>query len=197
MVAQEPISVEERDGYFRWFALRVKSRFEKAVSTALRSKGFEELLPVYRCDRPWSDRIKLVDLPLFPGYVFCRINPEHRLPLLATPGVLHFVGVGKTPIPICDEEIAAVQSMMQSRLRTEPWPFLELGQRVRVEHGPLAGLEGLLVEVRKRHRIVVSVTLLRQSVAAEVDSNWVKPLDVIRHQEVVQWGGVSNARIFG
>jgi len=178
LVAQESISREEVevDCSPSWFALRVKTRFEKTVSMALRNKGIEEFLPLYRCDRSWSDRVKPVDLPLFPNYLFCRIEPERRLPVLTTPGVLHFVGVGKTPIPIHDGEICAIQSVLQTDLKTEPWPFLELGQKVRVEHGPLSGLEGLLVEVRKNHRIIVSITLLRRSVAAEIDRNWVRPL---------------------
>lgn len=176
LVAQESISREELDGYPRWFALRVKTRFEKTVSMALRNKGIEEFLPLYRCDRSWSDRVKPVDVPLFPNYLFCRIEPERRLPVLTTPGVLHFVGVGKTPIPIHDGEICAIQSVVQTDLKTEPWPFLEVGQKVRVENGPLSGLEGLLVEVRKNHRIIVSISLLRRSVAAEIDRNWVRPL---------------------
>jgi transcription antitermination factor NusG len=161
----------------RWFALRVKSRCEKLVTTMARNKGFEEFLPLYECHRRWSDRLKSVELPLFPGYVFCRLNPQHRLPLLTIPGVLHFVGIGKAPVPIDDEEITAIQSAVKSGLSAEPWPFLEAGQRVRLEDGPLAGLEGLLVEVRKRYRVVVSVSLLKRSVAVEIDREWVAPLD--------------------
>ncbi len=161
----------------QWFALRVKSRCEKLVTTMARNKGFEEFLPLYECHRRWSDRLKSVELPLFPGYVFCRLNPQHRLPLLTIPGVLHFVGIGKAPVPIDDEEITAIQSAVKSGLSAEPWPFLEAGQRVRLEDGPLAGLEGLLVEVRKRYRVVVSVSLLKRSVAVEIDREWVAPLD--------------------
>ena len=180
MVGQISINPEDPDDPSRWFALRVKARFEKAVSTALRNKGIEELLPVHRCARPWSDRVKLVDVPLFPGYVFCRIDAQYRLPILTTPGVLHFVGVGNIPVPIHDEEINAIQSIMKTRLKSERWPFLEAGQKVRVEHGPLLGVEGLLIEVRKHHRIIVSITLLRRSIAVEVDRDWVMPLEGMR-----------------
>jgi len=161
----------------QWFALRVKSRSEKVVSTIVRNKGFEAFLPVYEGRRRWSDRLKSVELPLFPGYVFCRLNPRRRFPLLTIPGVLQFVGIGKIPVPIDDEEIIAIQSAVTSGLSAEPWPFLEAGQRVRLEDGPLAGMEGFLVEVRKRYRVVVSVTLLKRSVAVEIDSEWVAPLD--------------------
>ncbi|MGA2040531.1 MAG: UpxY family transcription antiterminator [Bryobacteraceae bacterium] len=161
----------------QWFALRVKSRAEKGVSAMARNKGFEEFLPVYESRRRWSDRLKSVDCPLFPGYVFCKLDPRYRLPLLTIPGVLHFVGIGKTPVAIEDEEIVAIQSAVKSGLAAEPWPFLEAGQRVRLEDGPLAGLEGFLVEVRKQCRVVVSVTLLKRSVAVEIDREWVAPLD--------------------
>jgi len=164
----------------QWFALRVKSRCEKMVSSMARNKGFEEFLPLYESRQRWSDRSKSVEFPLFPGYVFCRLNAQHRLPLLTIPGVLHFVGIGRTPVPIDDEEIIAIQSAVKSGLSAEPWPFLEAGQRVRLEDGPLAGLEGFLVEVRKQYRVVVSVALLQRSVAVEIDRQWVTPLDTAR-----------------
>ena len=160
-----------------WFALRVKSRSEKMVSTIARNKGFEEFLPLYQSRRRWSDRFKSVDVPLFPGYVFCRLNPEFRLPLLTIPGVLSFVGIGKVPVPIDDAEIAAIQTAVGSGLLAEPYPFLEVGQRVRIAEGPLTGIEGLLVEVRKQQRLAVSVSLLKRSVAVEIDRHWVRPLD--------------------
>ena len=160
-----------------WFALRVKSRCEKAVSTIAHNKGFEAFVPIYECRRRWSDRLKSVEFPLFPGYVFCRLDPQQRFPLLTIPGALQLVGIGKIPVPIDDSEIIAIQSAVTSGLSAEPWPFLEAGQRVRLEDGPLAGMEGFLVEVRKRYRVVVSVTLLKRSVAVEIDGEWVAPLD--------------------
>ena len=161
----------------RWFALRVKSRAEKMVTTIAMHKGFETFLPLYQSRRRWSDRLASVELPLFPGYVLCRLDPRYRLPLLTIPGVLHFVGIGKIPVPVDDVEITAIQTALRSGLETEPWPFLDVGQRVRLEEGPLAGLDGLLVEVRKQHRIVVSVSLLRRSVAVEIDRTWITPVD--------------------
>jgi len=160
-----------------WFALHVKARAEKVVSTIARNKGFEEFLPLYQARRRWSDRFKSVELPLFPGYVFCRANPEFRLPLLTIPGVVNFVGIGRVPAPIDEAEIAAIQAAVASGLAAEPYPFLEVGQRVRLAEGPLSGLEGLLVQVRKQHRIAVSVSLLRRSVAVEIERHWIRPLD--------------------
>jgi transcription antitermination factor NusG len=159
-----------------WFALRVKSRAEKIVAAIARNKGFEEFLPLYESRRRWSDRFKSVELPLFPGYVFCRLNPEARLPLLTIPGVLSIVGIGKIPVAIDDSEIVSIQAALKAGLLAEPYPFLEVGQRVRLAEGPLAGLEGFLVEVRKQQRLAVSVTLLKRSVAVEIDRHWVRPL---------------------
>jgi len=161
----------------RWFALRVKSRCEKLVATIAHNKGFEEFLPLYWSRRRWSDRTKSVELPLFPGYVFCRLNPEYRLPLLTIPGAIQFAGIAKTPVPIEDAEIAVIQAAVRSGLSAEPWAFLEVGQRVRLEEGPLAGIEGIFIEERKQCRVVVSVTLLKRSMAVEIDRNWVRPLD--------------------
>jgi transcription antitermination factor NusG len=174
-------------GRNKWFALRVKPRFEKTVASLVRSKGYEEFLPLYRSRRRWSDRFKAVDLPLFPGYLFCHLNPEHRLPLLTIPGALHLIGIGRTPAAIDDEEIAVLQAAMRSGLGAEPWPFLDIGQRVRLEEGPLAGLEGLLIEVCKKQRLIVSVTLLRRSVAVEVQREWVRPLDCNKPTILSPW----------
>ena len=83
-----------------WYAVRVRPNYEKPVAAALRGKGFQEFLPLIRSKRQWSDRVKIMDLPLFPGYLFCRLNLEERLPLLTTPGFLYLVGVGKNPEPV-------------------------------------------------------------------------------------------------
>src|SRR5690349_21112610 len=125
--------------------MRVKSRTEQLVATMAEHKGYENFLPLYPTKRRWSDRVKTVEQPLFPGYVFCRLNPQHRLPLLTIPGVMHLVGIGKVPAPIEDEEISSIQAALRSGLKIEPWPYLKVGQRVRLEQGPLAGLEGILV----------------------------------------------------
>jgi transcription antitermination factor NusG len=159
-----------------WYAVQTRVQHEKMVAQALAGKGYEEFLPLYRCRRRWSDRIKELELPLFPGYVFCRFDVEQRLPILVTPGVQHIVGIGKVPLPVEEAEIAAIQSIVRTGLPAEPWPFLQVGQRVRIVSGPLEGLEGLLLAVKKPYRLVVSVTLLQRSVAVEIDSVWVTPL---------------------
>jgi transcription antitermination factor NusG len=160
----------------QWFALRVKSRREKAVAAIARNKGFEEFLPLCQSRRRWSDRVKSVDIPLFPGYVFCRLDPQRRLPLLTIPGVLHFVGTAKIPTPIEDVEIAAIQTAVRSGAQTEPWPFLAVGQRVRIEDGPLAGLEGILAGTSQRQRLIVSLTTLKCSISVAIERRWAVPI---------------------
>jgi len=117
-----------------------------------------------------------MEVPLFPGYIFCRLNPEDRLPLLKIPGVVHFVGFGKTVVLIEEGEIAAIRAAIEAELPVEPWPFLDAGNRIRLETGPLAGVEGFLIpsgmEARVDDRIVVSVGVLRRSVAVEVKRQW-------------------------
>jgi transcription antitermination factor NusG len=161
-----------------WYAIRVQSKFENIVSAALRSKGYEEFLPLYTCTRKWSDRIKKIDLPLFPGYLFCRFDVHKRLlPILTTPGVVRIVGAGRTPVAVADGEISALQTICRSGLQALPSPFLSVGSCVRVEHGPLAGVEGIVTESRdKKCRLVVSVYLLQRSVAVEIDSSWARPV---------------------
>lgn len=162
-----------------WFALRVKPNHEKSVATILREKKFKEFLPLFRSRRRWSDRVKTVDLPLFPGYLFCRLdlNQENRLPLLTTPGLLYIVGSGRTPEPIDESEILAIQSIAASGLPYAPWPSLMIGQNVRLEAGPLSGLEGVLTRIGSQYKVFVSVTLLQRSVSVEVDINSIRVID--------------------
>jgi transcription antitermination factor NusG len=169
-----------------WFALRVKSGSEKLVAAMAQHKGFEPFLPLHQSRRRWSDRFKTLEVPLFPGYLFCRLDARNRMLLLTVPGVLHFVGIGKTPVPVAESEIAAIQAVVKSGLTVEPWPFLTVGQRVRLEYGPMAGLEGLLIEVRKQHRVVVSVDLLQRSIAMEVEHDWVMPLNKAEHSRILE-----------
>ncbi len=156
-----------------WFAVQVMGRHEKMAHELLQFKGYESFLPIYQCRRRWSDRIKKLELPLFPGYIFCRFDLYDRLPILKTPGVVCIVGIGKVPVPISEMEIAAIRSIVDSRLPSEPWPFLEAGQRVLVNCGPLQGLDGIVIKVKSDCRLIVSINLLQRSVAVEIDSNWI------------------------
>jgi transcription antitermination factor NusG len=161
----------------RWFALQVKPRFEKVVSRNLRAKGFEDFLPVYRRRHQWSDRVKEIELPLFPGYVFCHFDVDDRLPILLVPGVTSVVGFGKAPTPIEDVELENLRSILNSGVGFQPWPFVSVGQTVSIEHGALEGLEGIVSTVKNEYRLIVSVSLLQRSVAVEIDRACVKPVN--------------------
>jgi transcription antitermination factor NusG len=158
-----------------WFALQVRSCREGWTSGHLVSQGYECLLPKCKVVRNWSDRRKELEQALFPGYLFCRFDPLRRLPILKTPGVIQVVGFNRTPMAVAEEEIQAIQRMMESRLPAQPWPYLEAGDRVRIRAGALRGLEGILISVKGNERLVLSVTLLRRSVAVELDSHSVEP----------------------
>jgi transcriptional antiterminator NusG len=163
-------------GHLRWYALSVKHQHERRAEIALGWKGFEALAPTYRARRQWSDRAKNLDLPLFSGYVFCRFDFDERIPVLDTPGVARIVGFGNGPAPVADEEIAAIKIVVESRLPVRPWPHLKPGDRVRVEDGPLRGVEGILLKEKESLRLVLSVELLQRSIAVELEPESIVPL---------------------
>jgi transcription antitermination factor NusG len=167
-----------------WFALLVRSRWEGTTAGLLRAKGLETLLPTFTTKRKWSDRYKAVEAPLFPGYVFCRFNVHDRLPVLVTPGVISVVGRGKTPISVDDREILSIQAAIGSGIRMEPWPYVEIGERVRIQDDVLDGMEGILTSFKGSDRVVISVTLLRRSVALEIDRSRIAPLGSLRMPSV-------------
>jgi len=126
-------------------------------------------LPLCRFKRQWSDRIKVIEQPLFPGYLFGRFCLEDRVRVLQAPGVKQIIGIGNTPVPISDGEIENLKALISSGSLLAPWPYLYAGQRVRIARGPLAGIEGFVIRAEQGEpRIVVSVNLLQRSVAAEI-----------------------------
>jgi transcription antitermination factor NusG len=159
-----------------WYAVTTKPRYESATARHLRSKGFDELAPVYRIRRRWSDRFKEIEHPLFPGYVFCSFTSEQRMQVLSTPGVTSIVGFGKQPAAVDNSEIAAIRSIVDSGARAWPWPYLQTGQRVRIEDGCLRGLTGTLVRENDCWRVVVNVELLQRAVMVEIDRDLLRPV---------------------
>lgn len=155
-----------------WLAVTVKPRHERLASIALRNKGCEEFLPLYRVRNRWSDRVKEVELPLFPGYLFCRPRRMHRAQILATLGVKEFVAFGTGPAPIPAEEIRVVRKLVDSGLPLGPTSFLKVGQKVRIARGALRDVEGILLELKDDLRLVVSVNLLQRSVAVTIDRDF-------------------------
>src|SRR5947208_2248053 len=119
---------EQMNSEIQWYALRVQSRLTSIASASLRGKGYDEFVRLYRSRRCWSDRVKQLDLPLFPGYLFCRFNLHDRqVSVLTTPGVAGIVGTGRKPVPVTEEEIESVRRIVRSGLAAQPWPFLCVG----------------------------------------------------------------------
>jgi len=159
----------------RWFAVRVRSRCEKAAAAALEGRDIEVCAAVSLQRRMWSDRTKLLEVPLFPGYIFAFFDSLRRQTVLTSPGVISIVGFGAELCPVDDGEIAAIQAILRSNAGARSWPFLRVGDRVRVKHGVLTGAEGILIRVKAQWRLIVSVALLQRSVAVEMDEAMVEP----------------------
>jgi len=159
-----------------WCAVYTRHQHEKTVSEVLESKGFEVFLPLYESTRRWKDRRKVLTLPLFPCYVFVRGAIERRLPVLTTPGVHMIINRGERIATVPEEEIDAIRRTVESQFRVEPHPFLRCGERVRVVRGSLEGVEGVLIRKKNLYRLVLSVDMLAQSVAVEIDALDVVPV---------------------
>jgi|YNPNPStandDraft_1061719.scaffolds.fasta_scaffold04140_8 transcription antitermination factor NusG len=159
-----------------WRAVRTRSNFECRVADYLRAKGVEAWVPAYEMRRRWSDRVKTLHVPIFPGYVFCRSKAESLLPIKEAPGVVHIVGFGGQPAEVPEAEVRAVWRLVRSGLPASPCPYLREGMRIRIRSGPLEGLQGMLLQIKNRFHVVVSVHLLMRSVAAEVDAEAVEAI---------------------
>lgn len=146
-----------------WFALRVRPKHERTVATHLARLGLDEYVPLHRVRRRWSDRIKELDAPLFPGYVFCGFTYPYRLRVLNSPGVESIVGA------VDDSELSSLRALIASGKPLSHLPFLRIGQQVSIESGPLAGIRGVVLREETSWRVVVSVEALDRSIAVEVD----------------------------
>jgi transcription antitermination factor NusG len=156
-----------------WYGFRVRSRHEKVVSSSLRGKGYEEFLPLTRSRRRWADRSRLVELPLFPGYIFCVARRSDIGGIRSTPGILDVIRAGTQPLPARREEIENLQKATDAHLDMESCPFVETpaAGQLRIVSGPLKGLQGLLMEIRGAQRLILSVELLRRSVIVELPAS--------------------------
>jgi len=157
-------------GQSSWFAIQTRPRYEKKVAVELQEKGVKAFLPLYSATRQWSDRRCVVQMPLFPGYVFVWIATllNVRVSVLQTNGVVSFVGVRNMGIPISDDEIDAVRRLHEEGVPFEPHPYLQMGQRVRIRGGCFDGVSGVLTAVNGDRSLVVSVTLIQRSIAMRI-----------------------------
>jgi transcription antitermination factor NusG len=159
-----------------WFAVFVRSRLEKTVAAVLEQKNLEVFLPVQISKRRWSDRVRKTETPLFPNYVFCRFDPISRVSVLSTSGVIKILGGPSGPLHVDAGEIESIRTLCNARRELTPIAFIPPNHKVRIEQGPLAGVEGTVVCVKNHFRLVVCVSLLRRSVLAEVDMDSVSEL---------------------
>jgi transcription termination/antitermination protein NusG len=153
-----------------WVATQVRAGREHVCATRLRSRGYEVFAPSCRHVRRWSDRVKCLDKALFPGYVFCQLPHGVTAKIVTVPDVIRIVNDSHGPVYIPDAEVEAIRQTVAVSDRIEPWEFIAAGQRMRVQTGPLSGIEGILVRLKGMNRLVLSVALLQRSIAVEVDA---------------------------
>lgn len=159
----------------KWYAVHIKCHHERKVATLLEGKGIELFLPTRRVKSQWKDRKKLIDFPLFPGYLFVHIPLLEKKKVIQTPSVVKIVGT-REPQPLPDGEIDAVRRFMEVDIQFDPYPYLIPGKPVEVIRGPLKGVIGILAERRGQHRLVINVELINNSLATEIDAMDVQPV---------------------
>lgn len=160
-----------------WFAVQVRPRHEFASARMLRSKGFEEFVPIYSAKRQWSDRQKQVGFPLFAGYVFCKFYPVKKLPIINTAGVIRIVGTSQGSAAIADHEIDAIRKVVESGEQVQPHPYIAVGSKVRIEEGPMAGIEGIFIREKKGTEMVISLDLLQRSISLQIKGYAIKSIN--------------------
>jgi transcription antitermination factor NusG len=159
-----------------WFVVQVIPRHEKRVDTILQQQNYGHFLPMRRTRRKWSDRVKVIEQPLFPGYVFvhtqsCSVGKIHRMP-----GFIRIVSFGGKPCPVPDIQIEALQRIIDSKRDICPIPYLAVGQKVQIVTGSLSGLIGIVSHYRNCGRLVVSIDLIMRSIVVEIDAEEVASL---------------------
>ena len=160
----------------RWYAVQTSANHEKRVAEQLSVRRTEHFLPLYASLRRWKDRRVVLELPLFPGYVFVRMALSDRMQVLQVAGVARLVGFGGMPAALPEREIETLRAGMARGVRAEPHPFLTAGCRVRVKAGPLVGMEGIMLRRKSSLRVVISIELIQRAVAVEVDEGDVEAL---------------------
>lgn len=158
-----------------WYVAYTRPRHEKHIAHQLEQRGIRSLVPLYTSVRRWKDRRKRLELPLFPCYVFVQIALRHKLDLLQLPGVVDLVSFQGKPSPVLKNEIETLRSL-DSAAMAHPYPYLQVGRKVRIRRGALQGLEGILVRRRGVSRVVLSVSLIQRSVAIEVEDADIEPI---------------------
>lgn len=165
--------VPEKD---MWFAIQVVPRHERKVETILQDREYGPFLPVCQTRRNWSDRVKVIEQPLFPGYIFCRSRASRLGNIRHMAGVVRIISFGGKPCPVSDSEIEALQRVVDSGRNICSSMYFATGERVRVITGPLVGIMGVITQIKKHSRLVISVEVILKSISVEIDVAEVEPL---------------------
>ena len=165
-------------GGTKWYAVQTRARHEKVIAHRLGEQGISTFLPLVAEVHRWSDRKKIVELPLFSCYLFARLAPtnEDRSRVLRLDGVFQFVGARGAGTPIPDDQIDAVRVLVKEQIPVHSYPFLRIGQRVRIRSGALNGVEGILVARNGDHTLVVSIEAIQRSLAVRIEGYDVEPV---------------------
>ncbi len=171
-----PPCVPERAAQRRWYAAYTCAHHEKSVARQLELRSIESFLPLYEKVSRWKDRRVKVQLPLFSGYVFVRMALEEKLRVLQIPSMVRLVGFNGSPTPLNDDEMEAMRNGLTRILHAKPCPYLQVGRRVRIKSGPLAGLQGILLRKKASYRFVLSLEQIHRSIVVDVDAVDLVPL---------------------
>jgi transcriptional antiterminator NusG len=169
-------SVGEVSNKQEWYAVYTKSRHEKLAEINLKNRGVTTFLPLREVVSRWKDRNKTINVPLFPSYVFVKIGFMDMHKVMYTKGVLKVIGCNDTPVPVPAEQVESIRTLIQSKLKYDPYPYLDMGREVLIKSGPLQGIIGKIMEKRSKHRFVLSIDLIKKSVSVEVDVLDMEPL---------------------
>jgi transcription antitermination factor NusG len=170
MLVESTLLVRELYESENWYAVHTKSRHEKVAEAALNSRGVKTFLPLREILSQWKDRKKLINIPLFPSYLFIRIGLGDIYDVIYTKGILRIVGCNGTPVPIPTEQIEAIMKVVQNKLKYDPYPYLDQGRDVLIKRGPLQGVVGKIIDKKSsKHKLIISIELIKRSVSIEVD----------------------------
>jgi transcription termination/antitermination protein NusG len=174
-LGENPALASER---LQWFAVQTRSRHEKKAHAELLEKGIQSFLPLFAEKHKWSDRQRVVEVPLFPQYLFVRVaaSSEERVSVLRTSGVISLVGTRGTGIPVPDAQIERIQRIIDQKIPYNPHLYLNVGKRIRIRGGALDGLEGILTAVNGDETLVVSVELIQRSLAVRIAGFEIEPV---------------------
>jgi len=165
----------------QWFAAYTCAHHERRVSDHLGARGIEYFLPTYHVVRRWKDRKVELELPLFPGYVFVHVAMREHFRMVGVPGIARIVGTSLQPTPLPEYEIESLKNARSTGIHTQPYPYLEIGRKVRIKAGPFEGLQGILVRRKGKFRVVFSLQIIRSSFVLDVDG---ADVELIKDQRI-------------